>query len=317
MFVADWLSEYGPPTRRELCSTSISPNQIDQISVQTQVFEVPLAQLLRREKRAMSHDSDGSVRLRAKSLFDCPGKHGLTSIIITEEGYACDVCDEKNIPLGDKMQACAICDFYVCSDCCARPVPIHTGQKALEVPAVVNILSNAIRDMGGLTAEGIFRISADSGIINALRTQFNSGNYSLELMKGNPHAAACLLKLWLRELPDPVLPRSVYAEIIEGFHKGGGNGKFGEEPCLKVYRQMNTPSQALLKSVLLLCQDVVANGAVNRMSFEALSVVFTPCFFDASAGTDPSQMIIRSRQEQKFLVEFLSIMCDKLSAGLI
>jgi len=321
MFVADWVSEFGPCVKRELYSNTISPDQIDQISAQTQVFEVPLVQLLQRERRGRSpvRDPDAPLHLRAraKSLFDCPGKHGLVPIIITEEGYSCDVCDEKNIPLGDKMQACSTCNFYVCLDCNARPIPIHTGQKGTEVPIVLTTLCQGIRDMGGLTTEGIFRISVDSGMLSALRAQFNAGNFSLDLMKGDPHAAACLLKMWLRALPDPVLPRTVYAETIEAFHRIGGPGKFGEEACLKVYRQLNAPYQALLKTLLQLCLDVVAKTSVNRMTLEALSVVFTPCFFDPSSCSDPNLIITQSRQEQKFLVDFLTILCDKLSSGLL
>lgn len=321
MFVADWVSEFGPYARRELYSNTISSDRIDQISAQTQVFEVPLVQLLQREKRGRSpvRDPEGPLllRARAKSLFDCPGKHGLIAKIITEEGYACDVCEEKNIPLGEKMHACTTCNFYVCLDCNARPLPIHTGQRAAEVPVVLTTLCHAIRDMGGLQTEGIFRISVDSGLLNALRTQFNKADFSLDLMKGDPHAAACLLKLWLRVLPDPVMPRSVYAEVIEPFHRTGGGGKLGEEICLKVYRQLNLPYQALLKTILQLCQEVVANITLNRMSYEALSVVLTPCLFDASTCTDPSQIIAQSRHEQKFLAEFLVLLCDKLSAGLL
>lgn len=320
MFVADWVSEFGPCVKRELVNANtISADQIEQMLAQTQVFEVPVVQLLQRERRAKSpvRDPDGSLhlRLRAKSLFDCPGKHGITYKIITEEGYACDVCEEKNIPLGDKMQACTLCNFYVCQDCYSRPVPVHTGQKLDEVPAVLTSMCQAVRELDGLTTEGIFRISVDSGLLNTLRAQFNAGNYSVESMKGNPHAAACLLKMWLRALPDPVMPRNVYVDTIEAFHRNGGTGKFGEDVCVRVYRQMSIPYQALLRTILHICQEVVAQAAVNRMSYEAMSVVLTPCLFEPATGTDATQIITQSRQEQKFLFEFLTTLCEKQAAG--
>lgn len=55
-------------------------------------------------------------------LVNCPQKHGLTPKLALEEGYACDVCEGKsNIGVGEKMQACVPCNFYVCVACQHKP----------------------------------------------------------------------------------------------------------------------------------------------------------------------------------------------------
>lgn len=54
-------------------------------------------------------------------VLDCPLGHGLSPKIAVEEGYACDVCDEKNIAVGEKMQSCSPCNHYVCLACQQKP----------------------------------------------------------------------------------------------------------------------------------------------------------------------------------------------------
>lgn len=55
-------------------------------------------------------------------LVNCPQKHGLSPKLALEEGYACDVCVAKTpIAIGEKMQACVPCNFYVCVACQFKP----------------------------------------------------------------------------------------------------------------------------------------------------------------------------------------------------
>lgn len=56
----------------------------------------------------------------AYRFVNCPELHGLSPKIALEEGYACDVC-ETPIAVGEKMQVCVPCNFYVCVACQQRP----------------------------------------------------------------------------------------------------------------------------------------------------------------------------------------------------
>ena len=74
------------------------------------------------------------------------------------------------------------------------------------IPFVVTRLCHFIEDSGGLLQEGLFRISGNAKIIDKLKHSFDtSGDANLET-EGDIASASALLKLFLRELPQPLIP---------------------------------------------------------------------------------------------------------------
>ncbi len=76
------------------------------------------------------------------------------------------------------------------------------------IPFVMTRLCHFIEDSGGLLQEGLFRISGNIKIIDKLKHSFDStGDAPLET-EGDIASASALLKLFLRELPQPLIPES-------------------------------------------------------------------------------------------------------------
>jgi hypothetical protein len=64
-------------------------------------------------------------------------------------------------------------------------------------------------------AEGIFRISASTSDLQALKQQLESGDYEIKTGAGaSPHTPAALLKAWLRDLSTPLIPFDQYDACI-------------------------------------------------------------------------------------------------------
>jgi len=97
----------------------------------------------------------------------------------------------------------------------------HCQAAKLDVPRIVPALVNRIRELGGVTELGIFRISVSKEDLDSLRRQLDEGNYNLNNVR-NPHCCAALLKEWLRLLQEPVIPsEQLYQQAIEaGFDVG-------------------------------------------------------------------------------------------------
>jgi hypothetical protein len=74
----------------------------------------------------------------------------------------------------------------------------------------------------GPETEGIFRISANKSEIDAMHRAFDAGNY--EVKSASPHAPAGLLKEWLRELAEPLIPD-------EGACARAGAARRGADAC--------------------------------------------------------------------------------------
>lgn len=65
--------------------------------------------------------------------------------------------------------------------------------------------------------QGIFRLSGGAATVQQLRKDFDKGeDVSLNTIE-DPHIVAGLLKLFLRELPEPVFPFDHYHELIEAY----------------------------------------------------------------------------------------------------
>lgn len=69
--------------------------------------------------------------------------------------------------------------------------------------------------MTGMTQEGLFRVKGSMEMVEQLRLQSERGE-EVELVEGGDvHSAASLLKLFLRELPDGIIPSALHARFIQ------------------------------------------------------------------------------------------------------
>src|SRR3989338_5052732 len=85
------------------------------------------------------------------------------------------------------------------------------GRRLVDtVPLVVTVGMRLLQDKF-ILSEGIFRVSGDNKTIQSLRQQFDEGMYATEdeiktaLLRNNEHTIAGVVKMWFRELPEPLL----------------------------------------------------------------------------------------------------------------
>lgn len=83
------------------------------------------------------------------------------------------------------------------------------------IPFIVTRLCNYIESNGGISHEGLFRISGKATLVEKMKYSFDStGDAPLEA-EGDLASAAALLKQFLRELPQPLIPNGLqFVDVI-------------------------------------------------------------------------------------------------------
>ena len=83
------------------------------------------------------------------------------------------------------------------------------------LPWIQTTLSEEVLRLNGAQTEGIFRVPGDIDEVNALKIKCDQ--WSLPTDCPDPHIPASLLKLWYRELHEPLIPSEFYQDCIETY----------------------------------------------------------------------------------------------------
>lgn len=101
-----------------------------------------------------------------------------------------------------------------------RTAALRGAERCL--PAPVYRCMEYLEKTGAIEEEGIFRMSGSSRVIKELRERFNKEG-DVKLLEGefyDVHAVASVLKLFLRELPEPVLTKELHLDFLRVAGKG-------------------------------------------------------------------------------------------------
>lgn len=141
------------------------------------------------------------------------------------------------------------------------------------VPIFVSVLCNII-EAKGLSIEGIFRTNESKPVENAARERLERGDPPAQAC-ADPVVAASLIKMWLRELPDPLLTFAAYDKFI-----AVGQALNDARATKLLFQQMiadlPAPHRACTLALLAVCKFITENESVNKMSAKNLAIVLAP-----------------------------------------
>eukprot|EP01122_Echinamoeba_exundans_P009455 TRINITY_DN3357_c0_g2_i3.p1 TRINITY_DN3357_c0_g2~~TRINITY_DN3357_c0_g2_i3.p1 ORF type:complete len:902 (-),score=248.73 TRINITY_DN3357_c0_g2_i3:56-2761(-) len=150
----------------------------------------------------------------------------------------------------------------------------HPLNEGLEMPHIVEAACRALDTPRALEQEGIFRLSGTLSRMKELRGQYDRGVLVDLEKEPEVHVIAGLLKMWLRELPDPLIPYFLYDMFIENFDKNDIPGS-----RLRVANLMiSVPlfNLRILDKMLRLLNKISTFSSINKMTTSNLAIVFGP-----------------------------------------
>ncbi|KAH7099000.1 Rho GTPase activation protein [Auriculariales sp. MPI-PUGE-AT-0066] len=161
------------------------------------------------------------------------------------------------------------------------------GEKG-DIPRVVKDCAQYLRQTG-MIEEGLFRRSPNTVMLQQAKQAYDRGHpVSLESF-GDAHLAAVLLKKFLKDLPEPIVPEDCYP-IIRKCPPASDNP--ADVTTVNYIRDQILPSLhshaavVLLSYVLHLMHNVTLRSAHNRMDAHNLALVLAP---NLVAGTNPAR----------------------------
>uniref|UniRef100_A0A8B9LK39 Myosin IXAb n=1 Tax=Astyanax mexicanus TaxID=7994 RepID=A0A8B9LK39_ASTMX len=156
------------------------------------------------------------------------------------------------------------------------------------VPLVVEKLINYI-EMHGLYTEGIYRKSGSTNKIKELKLGLDTDANTVNLDDYNIHVIASVLKQWLRDLPNPLMTFELYDEFLRA--TGLQDKREVVKGVYTVIDQLSRTHLGTLERLIFHLVRISLQEETNRMSANALAIVFAPCILRCPDSTDPLQSV--------------------------
>ncbi|XP_022103960.1 rho GTPase-activating protein 24-like isoform X2 [Acanthaster planci] len=169
-----------------------------------------------------------------------------------------------------------------------------------QIPSIVEQCVEQLRERG-LQEEGIFRLPGRVSLIKELQERFDCGEKpDFKASNTDIHTIASLLKLYLRLLPEPLIPWQHYENFYNGIKLYCDHEEEGKKELIRQLALLPRTNYNLLKYLCEFLHDVQSYESQNRMSMLNLATVFGPNIFRPPLENATSLMETTS-MSQKFL----------------
>ncbi|XP_029300371.1 rho GTPase-activating protein 24 isoform X2 [Cottoperca gobio] len=142
-------------------------------------------------------------------------------------------------------------------------------------PMLVEQCVDFIRQWG-LREEGLFRLPGQANLVKELQDAFDCGEKPSFDCNTDVHTVASLLKLYLRELPEPVVPFHKYDDFLASAKLLSKDDEMGMKELRNLVENLPPVNYNLLKYICRFLDEVQSYSGVNKMSVQNLATVFGP-----------------------------------------
>ncbi|KAI5091529.1 rho GTPase-activating protein 24 isoform X4 [Silurus meridionalis] len=156
----------------------------------------------------------------------------------------------------------------------------------------------------GLQEEGLFRLPGQANLVKELQEAFDCGEKPAFDGNTDVHTVASLLKLYLRELPEPVIPFCKYDELLACTKLYSKDQEAGIKELRRQVEGLPLVNYNLLKYICRFLDEVQSYSGVNKMSVQNLATVFGP-------------NILRPKVEDPVAIMEGAVLVQQLMAALI
>ncbi|XP_046873457.1 rho GTPase-activating protein 24 isoform X2 [Hypomesus transpacificus] len=169
-------------------------------------------------------------------------------------------------------------------------------------PLVVEQCVDFIRERG-LLEVGLFRQPGQATLVRELQEAFDAGEKP-SFDSTDVHTVASLLKLYLRELPEPLVPFSRYQDFLLCGKKLSSERTQGLVELRCLLHELPVANFNLLHYICQFLNEVQTFSCSNKMSTQNLATVFGPNILRPKAE-DPESIIGGAAVVQQLMLELI------------
>lgn len=249
-------------------------------------------------------DSEAASKNRTAALKALK-THDLSKSLVPAK---CRVCDRATVLTGVCCSRCDVTLHYKClpylivicgqaeankkekTVCTTFGVSLedHLRSTHQKIPYIVEKCISELESRG-IDMHGLYRIAGVKHKVETLCGIFDSlSTKDLDLSDESPHLIASCLKLYFRQLPEPLFPFHLYDDFISQCKlwdemMRNPNQNEAEEQKIKIISQLKTQFRKLPRSHYLIAQKLLKhltvisnNSSLNKMDAHNLGIVFGP-----------------------------------------
>ncbi|XP_038565629.1 rho GTPase-activating protein 24-like, partial [Micropterus salmoides] len=171
------------------------------------------------------------------------------------------------------------------------------------VPLVVEQCVTFIRERG-LQEVGLFRQPGQASLVKELQEAFDAGERPSFDSSTDVHTVASLLKLYLRQLPEPLVPYRRYQDFLLCGQKLSSDRTLGLGELRNLLHELPVANFNLLNFICQFLSEVQSYSSSNKMSGQNLATVFGPNILRAKAE-DPQSIMGGAALVQVLMLELI------------
>ncbi|KAE8234361.1 hypothetical protein CF326_g592 [Tilletia indica] len=189
----------------------------------------------------------------------------------------------------------------------------HLRGRVMQPPIIITKCISYI-EKHGLELQGIYRISARHSSIQALlaAVEKDEEGLDLEALKPELPAVAGLLKLYLRELPEPVMAMP-WEERIKYTHERQEHIRTGLATLKGRIRRLPAINNITLKAIIFHLANIAAHSDKNSMTESNLAVIFGPVLL--SDGDHETTSLAAAMEEDRVVEDLIRYAPQLFDAG--
>ncbi|XP_064626283.1 rho GTPase-activating protein 44-like isoform X2 [Lineus longissimus] len=152
------------------------------------------------------------------------------------------------------------------------PLEDHLHITEREIAAVIEDCICVLMEYG-LDEEGLFRVAGSSSKVKKLKAAFDAGIVEMDDFLRDPHVVAGALKLYLRELPEPLMTYKLYPEWMQAAQKPGDERL---QALWTVMDKLPKPNYNNLRYLIKFLAKLAESADINKMSTSNIAIVMGP-----------------------------------------